>query len=282
MFNNENSQDNKGHIVFIHRKIRGFNKSFLLVFIIIILSFVFGVLGSLMFCNLYGPMNFKNVKEDRSKYDYDIINVINKLNHSIVSVSSYIKDEFGDGFKLIQNNITGIVYSEDGYIVTNFDGINNADKVYIKFPTALDTIKEAKVIGYDEEYDICLLKINGEGYIKGNFKKNLSDVSYGLRVISIGNSLGKLSSYYIYPGVVNGINLFKDDVNREVKFIRSDFNINMLNTGGPVCDVDGEILGMSSLKLDEKFSSVNYGSTYISSQDIIKIVQNIIKSATLT
>ncbi len=278
MFNRENMRRDKVHIVFKQKRMINVNKMLWVILVNTIISFLFGIMGSVFVHNVFFSDMYDSIRYDRfgDEYDYNIVSVLNKINKSIVSVNAYIRDSED----LFQNNLTGIIYSEDGYILTNFSGIKNADRIYVKFPTALDFIKEAKVIGYDKECDICLLKINGNDYNKGDLKEDLSEVSYGLNVISIGNSFGKVNSYSIYPGVVSGINILKDDLDREVKFIKSNFCTNILNTGGPICNINGEIIGMSSCALNEKFKLSDCESTYISSGDVIKIVQDIIKSAT--
>lgn len=278
MFNRENFRKDKVHIVFKQKKIMNVNKILWAILVNTIISFLFGIMGSVFVHNIFFSDIYNKMRYDKfgNEYNHNIVDVVNKINKSIVSVSAYVRDNED----LIQNNLTGIIYSEDGYILTNFSGIKNADKIYVKFPTALDFIKEARVVGYDKEFDVCLLKINGNDYIKGELKEDLSEVSYGLNVISIGNSLGKVNSYSVYPGVVSGINIFKDDLDKEVRLIKSNFCTNVLNTGGPICNINGEIIGMSSCALNEKFKLSDYESTYISSGDVIKIIQDIIKSAT--
>ncbi|WP_044035602.1 S1C family serine protease [Candidatus Arthromitus sp. SFB-rat-Yit] len=278
MFNRENLCKDKVHIIFKQKRMLNINRMLIVILINAIISFFILITGSIFIYNTLLSKVHEDLRYNysMSEYNYNIVSVINKVNKSIVSVSAYVKNDKD----LVQNNLTGVIYSEDGYILTNFSAIKDAYKIYVKFPTALGLIKEAKVVGYNAEYDICLLKINGNDYIKGNIKEDLSEVSYGLNVISIGNSLGKVNSYSIYPGIVSGINLYKDNSDKEVKFIKSNFHINYLNTGGPICNTNGEIIGISSCLLNEKFKLSDYESTYISSGNVIEIIQDIIEGAT--
>lgn len=264
---------NKGRIVFRHKNVRFLNKELLFIGLNIVLSIIFGVVGSFIFIKSYEKNSFKNVSISNQKYDEDILNVINKIGESIVGVSAYIKDDLkGSIFK---NSMTGVLYSEDGYIVTNYSGLENASKIYIKFPSAVDVVKEGKIVSYNEKYDISLIKIQGDGYMKGNFKNNMCDVTHGLKVISIGNHLGDFNSYSVYSGLINGFGEVGD-----LKFIKSDVKINNSNTGGPVCDVNGEILGLISNKFNDLNNLNGETSILISSQDIIKLINEMIKGAT--
>lgn len=264
-----------GNIIFKEKSIRHWSNPQIKILFVILLSIFCGIIGGIIFSKF--DDSYKSKMFDYPyKYDINVINVINKLNYSIVGVKAYIKSSPFDDGKLIQNNLTGVIYSKDGYIVTSFEGVKNADKIYIRFPTTLDIVKEAKLIGYNEEYDLCLLKINGDGYVSGNFKEDTSGISHGLRVISLGNLYGNSNTYTVYSGIVSGVNARENMV-----LIKSDLNINPLNTGGPICDIDGQILGINSLKLNRELGDQGYGSIYISSQNVINILNEIIESATL-
>lgn len=276
--NNRNTDLHKGRIIFKERNIKYFKKEIFNIFINILISVVFGFIGSVIFIKIY--FDFYNIDDSKInlKYDYNITQVINRLNQSVVGVNAYIREVNNHGeYSLVQNNMTGVLYSEDGYIVTNFYGLNNADKIYVKIPSTLNLVKEAKVIGYNEKYDVCLLKIEGNEYVKGVFKENISDVSHGLKVISMGNSLGDFNSYHVNSGIISGFDVLDDGI----KIIKTDINVNFLNTGGPISDVNGEILGISSVKFNDSYNiHKETSSILISSQDIIKLIEEMIEGAT--
>lgn len=281
--NNESTNVNKGNIIFKHNNIKHYKKGIFMVLMNLLISIIFGFVGSLLFISIYNNANL-NKKDDSNfniKYDSNVTNVINKLNQSIVGVNSFIKTlNENNEVVLTQNNMTGIIYSEDGYIITNFNGLDGADKIYIKFPTTLDLVREAKIVSYDKEYDLCLLKIEGNGYTKGVFKKDISDVTHGLKVVSIGNMIGDSNSYSVYSGIVNGVELFNNNYKNDVKIIKSDFSVNSLNTGGPICDVNGEILGINSLKLNYNYGLNNGVFISVSSPNILEFIDSFLNGAT--
>lgn len=274
---NDRNINYKGRIIFKQRNIKYFKKEIFKILVNILISIIFGFIGSLIFINIYSNFHDKDESKNYLKYNYNITSVINKLNQSVVGVSAYIKNDDKYKENLVQNNMTGIFYSEDGYIVTNFFGLKNADKIYVKIPTTVNLVREAKVIGFNEKYDLCVLKIDGNEYVKGFFKNNFSDVTHGLNVISMGNSSGNFNSYSVYSGIITGFDMIDDNI----KIIKTDININFLNTGGPISDVNGEILGMGSIKFNENYNSYKeMSSILISSQDVIKLIEEMINSAT--
>lgn len=277
MKNSNRNNYYRGHIIFKQKNMKYFKKEIFKILVNILISTVFGVIGSLIFVKIY--FNFYSIDESKNplKYNYNITSVINKLNQSVVGVSAYIKNYDKNKEDLVQNNVTGIFYSEDGYIVTNFFGLKNADKIYVRVPTTVNLVREAKIIGFNEKYDLCLLKIDGNGYVKGIFKNDISDVTHGLNVISMGNSSGNFNSYSVYSGIITGF----DMIDNNIKIIKTDVNINFFNTGGPISDANGEILGMGSIKFNENYNSYKeMSSILISSQDVIKIIEEMINGAT--
>ena len=275
----ENNIVDKGRITFKHKNIKNFKKEFFKTFINIAISLFFGFVGSLIFNIICSDSNLYNtdLQKYNVSYDQDVTRVINKVRESIVGVNAYVKNVDENGkVNITQNNMTGVLYSQDGYIITNLYGLIEADKIYVKIPTTLDLVREAKIVNYNEKYDLCLLKIDGNTYVKGNFKENISDVTHGLKLISIENHLGDANSYSVYSGMVSGFDIFND----KTKIIKSSIIINNSNTGGPICNVNGEILGLNSVKFNDQYNLCKELSILISSQDIIKIIKEMIEGAT--
>ncbi len=268
--------NNNGYIRFRQKNIKIFKRQVFTILFNILISIIFGFVGSSVFVRIYSKGNsyLKDASRVNLGYDYGVTSVMNKLSQSVVEVSAYIKDKDND---LVQKSMIGVLYSEDGYIVTNFFELDNAEKVYARIPTTLNVVKEARIIGYSQDYDICLLKIDGSGYVKGNFKENISGITHGLKLISIGNVAGNLNSCSIYHGIVSGFGIVGDNI----KVIKSDIKINSSNTGGPISDINGDIIGINSVNVNDKFNIFDDGlSILISSQDILKLVDEIIMSAT--
>lgn len=146
---------------------------------------------------------------------------------------------------------SGVIINKDGYIVTNYHVIKAADRIKI----VLDNQKEvlAKIIGYDEQTDLAVLKIIEDDNVKN------SDLTYATfgdsdqiqlaeTVIAIGNPGGLEFAGTVTRGIVSGTNV-KADASGTVGFIQTDAAINPGNSGGPLIDSYGNVIGITSEKI---------------------------------
>jgi serine protease Do len=144
---------------------------------------------------------------------------------------------------------SGFIISEDGYIVTNDHVAGNATKISVTLTTG-ETI-EAKLIGSDAVSDVALLKINKSGlpYVKfGNSDNSI----IGEWVIALGNPFGLFEindKPTVTVGVISALNMkVTADQNRSYKdMIQTDASINAGNSGGPLINADGEVIGMNTI-----------------------------------
>lgn len=153
-------------------------------------------------------------------------------------------DFFGDGGD--QNRIarslgSGFVIDKSGYIVTNNHVIEGADEIEVAFPNG--STFEAKLIGRDPSTDIALLKIEaGEDIPFVNFA-GADSAQVGEWVIAIGNPLGYSSSVAV--GIVSARHRQMSMTNYD-DFIQTDVAINKGNSGGPLFNMDGDVVGVNT------------------------------------
>lgn len=144
---------------------------------------------------------------------------------------------------------SGYIISPDGYILTNDHVAGNATKISVTMTNG-ETI-EAKLIGSDKNSDVALLKIdkNNLEYVKLG---NSDDVIIGEWVIALGNPFG-LFEINDKPTVTVGVVSAKDmkvnaEGNRVYKdMIQTDASINAGNSGGPLVNAEGEVIGMNTI-----------------------------------
>ncbi|HON57534.1 MAG TPA: Do family serine endopeptidase, partial [bacterium] len=138
---------------------------------------------------------------------------------------------------------SGIIVSQNGYVITNNHVVENADKIKVKL---LDDAKEydAKLIGADKKSDIAILKIEGSNKNFPFAKLGDSDkLEVGEWVIAIGNPFG--FSHTVTAGIVSalgrnlGISMYED-------FIQTDCSINPGNSGGPMINLNGSVIGINT------------------------------------
>lgn len=139
---------------------------------------------------------------------------------------------------------TGFIISSDGYIVTNYHVIADNPNETRVLTYNRDTYG-ATVVGTDERRDLALLKISG------NFKPlviaDSDDLQVGKKVIAIGNPLGL--SFTVTEGIISG--LHRKGPSGESEYIQTDVSLNPGNSGGPLIDTEGRVIGINNFKLGE-------------------------------
>lgn len=150
---------------------------------------------------------------------------------------------------------TGFIISPDGYVVTNAHVLSGAS--YAEALTSDKEIKDMKLIGYDTNVDIALLKINGSyDYLE---LRNSDDVRVGEKVIAIGNPLGL--SFSVSEGIVSAIN--REGTNGLTAYIQTDAALNPGNSGGPLIGTDGKAIGINNYKARAESIGFALESNYI-------------------
>lgn len=136
---------------------------------------------------------------------------------------------------------SGFIYSEDGYILTNHHVVADADEIIIRMADRREF--EAELVGSDEASDIAVLKIKSEDSLPFLHLGESESVKAGEWVAAIG------SPFNFEQSVTAGIVSAKGRTNRAqqyVPFIQTDVAINRGNSGGPLLNMDGEVIGINS------------------------------------
>jgi serine protease Do len=148
---------------------------------------------------------------------------------------------------------SGFVISEDGYIVTNNHVIVGADEIMIEFRSGLEL--PATVIGTDENTDLALLKVDPEEPLPFVSFGDSDVMRVGDWVMAVGNPLGQ--GFSVSAGIVSAreraLSGAYDD------FIQTDAAINRGNSGGPLFNMDGEVVGVNTAILSPNGGSIGIG-----------------------
>ncbi len=175
---------------------------------------------------------------------------------------------------------SGAIISPDGYIITNDHVAGNAVEAIVTMTDG--TQHTAKVIGTDKTSDICLLKIEGKNlpYIKFG---NSDEIIIGEWVIALGNPFGLFDindKPSVTVGVVssNGMNLGSFDNRFYVNMLQTDAAINNGNSGGPLVNAVGELIGMNTLIYTAQGSTGNIGVSFAIPVNKINRVVNELKT----
>ncbi|WP_438980966.1 Do family serine endopeptidase [Lentibacter sp.] len=148
---------------------------------------------------------------------------------------------------------SGFVISEDGYIVTNNHVIEGADEVIIEFFEGGEL--EAKVIGTDPKTDIALLKVESDTPLAFVPFGNSDTARVGDWVLAVGNPLGQ--GFSVSAGIVSQRNRALQGAYDD--YIQTDAAINRGNSGGPLFNMDGEVVGVNTAILSPNGGSIGIG-----------------------
>ncbi|CAM0998582.1 Periplasmic serine protease, Do/DeqQ family protein [Rhodanobacter sp. Root179] len=138
---------------------------------------------------------------------------------------------------------SGFIISRDGYILTNNHVVDHADKVTVRLQDRRTLT--AKVIGTDPTYDIALLKVDAGGDLPAVDLGDSRSLKPGQWVLAIGSPFG--FDYTVTQGIVSAVgrNLGQRD-QPYTSFIQTDVPINRGNSGGPLFDLQGRVVGVNS------------------------------------
>ena len=168
---------------------------------------------------------------------------------------------------------TGIIVSSDGYIVTNSHVIGDSKTAY-KYQIINNDGKKytANVVGYDTRTDLAVLKIKGKDLKPVHFVKK-SHLQVGEDIIAVGNPGGLDFQNSLTKGIVSAKDRTLDD--STVSYIQTDAAVNPGNSGGPLCNLYGEVIGITTAKIN---SATYEGMGFAIPTDTVEtIVNNIIK-----
>jgi S1-C subfamily serine protease len=169
-----------------------------------------------------------------------IVNAVEKVKNAVVKVDKYVQ---GRGKEKMEGTGSGFVFSSDGLILTNAHVIENAGRLNV---TLLDGNEfPAEITGTDKDTDIAIIKIFGSGYSPARMGSS-GDLKIGQLVIAIGNPMGYQHSVSI--GVLSGVGrtMRTPDGHLIDNILQSDAAMNPGNSGGPMINTDGEVIGINS------------------------------------
>ena len=225
------------------------------------------------------PQQFSTVvtrlEKDVTVNENGIADAVEKAYDAVVVVSTY------KNTTLVSSG-TGFVYKTDGnkgYILTNHHVIKSGNKVTVTFTDG--RVEETEIIGSDEYSDIAVLaldssKIKTVSHIGASDKARVGDT-----VFAVGAPLDSVYSWTVTRGILSGkdrmVAISLSDYNTDdyvLKVVQTDAAINAGNSGGPLCNSNGEVIGITSLKLVN--SGVEGMGFAIPIEDAVSTAENLI------
>jgi len=182
-----------------------------------------------------------------SSTDLSVAQISKKVGPAVVGVS--VKTGSSNPFsgRTSEGMGSGIIINEDGYILTNYHVIADAQQVSIILSNGKEV--PAKVVNYEAESDVAVVKITEKTQMPAVAELGDSDkLEAGELAVAIGNPLGREFLGSITVGVISAVNRSLDGENT-LKYIQTDAAINEGNSGGALVNSKGQVIGINSAKI---------------------------------
>lgn len=173
-----------------------------------------------------------------------ISKIVDKVSPSVVGIIGKLKESSSSYNPQTDNLIfgTGVIYRTDGYIITNAHVVKDMDSIVVVLSNS--KAYKARLKAIDDKLDLAVIKIDKGGLTPATFG-DIKQVAVGEEVVAIGTPLSFSLRNSATKGIVSGMNRSADG---EYKFIQSDAAINGGNSGGPLVNMKGEVIGINSVK----------------------------------
>lgn len=181
--------------------------------------------------------------------------VAEKVGPSVVSILTETQVQSYYGTRTGEGAGTGIIISENGYVVTNNHVIEGATNVSVVDATG-ELYENVTVVGRDPLNDVAFLKIKSDTKFKAASLGNSATLRTGQQVVAIGNALGQYSNT-VTSGIVSGTGrpITADAGNGQTEsltdLIQTDASINPGNSGGPLVNMAGQVIGINTAIVED-------------------------------
>ena len=160
---------------------------------------------------------------------------------------------------------SGVIISKEGYMLTAYHVVEGVNSINVKFSSGL-TLK-AEVVEFDKFNDLALLDIQGDGFPALPLLPNKAEVALGEEVITIGTPAELELGQSLSKGIVSGKRKIENRV-----YIQSDISVSPGNSGGPLINMSGEVIGIVQKKIiGEGIEGIGFSIPMDTIREILKI-----------
>lgn len=256
-------------------------KNRIIIIVIMIVCFLLGSLGTYYLISKKGLFNQTIINKSEKEVTVNengIADAVEKLYDAVVVVQNYQKNT-------LASSGTGFVYKTDGdkaYILTNAHVVSGATSVKLIFTN--NKTYDAEIVGSDTYSDIAVLSVNKDNIIKVAEMGSYEDARLGDTLFAIGAPLDSEYSWTVTRGILSGKDRLVEisqnssaSVDKWVmKVMQTDAAINSGNSGGPIANSNGEVIGITNMKLIS--SGVEGMGFAIPIEDAIKYAEKLIEN----
>lgn len=210
----------------------------------------------------------KTIK-DVTVTDTGIADAVEKVYDSVVTVKNYARNQ-------LYSTGSGFVFKIDdkyGYILTNYHVINGGNEVSVVFTNNKE--EKVTVVGYDEYSDIAVLAVDKSLVLSTAQIGSSNDMRIGDTTFAVGTPVdSSVYSWSVTRGILSGKNRMVQVDNYVMSVLQTDTAINSGNSGGPLCNSNGEVIGITNMKLAS--SQIEGMGFAIPIEDAVKNAETII------
>ena len=207
--------------------------------------------------------------------DASVADLVDSVKDSVVTIT--VKTDKGTGFG------SGFVYTDNGYIITNYHVIDEAQSIYVICADGREL--PAEFVDGDELSDVAVIKVNNLGLPKLAVG-NSDNLRVGEYVIAIGTPVDTEYAGSVTLGIISGlkrtVRVYESSglLEKSMEMIQTDTSLNPGNSGGPLFNMAGEVIGINTMRqVSSSTSSINYESLGFAIQinDAVEIADDIIE-----
>ena len=187
------------------------------------------------------------------------VDIYKKVAPAVVMVSTKTIQSVNGWFQQETEGMgSGFIINEEGYILTNYHVIDGAKEVTVTLSDGREVT--ASVVNYDSDKDIAMIKINEEVKVPGVVELGDSDaLQPGEEVVAIGNPLSKELSSTLTKGIISALNRnVETQSGVSTNLIQTDTAINAGNSGGPLINTKGQVIGINTLKASDGAEGIGF------------------------
>ena len=273
----ENEKNSSFETTFVSEKRkRGVPKVIIIIIGIILVSVISSLTTYFLVRGNNSQISVGNTTYNVENVENPVVAVAQIAGPSVVGVKvDFYEQGFFGELQETSEEGSGIIYSEDGYIITNYHVVEDAiSSTSAQVTVTLSNQEEytAKIIGTDSVTDLALLKIEATGLTPATFGKS-SDLQVGELAVAIGNPLGQEFAGSVTVGYISALNRSITTDGRTYQLIQTDAAINPGNSGGALVNAKGEVIGINTVKVTD--TTVEGLGFAIPSDDALKIIEEL-------
>ena len=201
--------------------------------------------------------------------DTGIADAVEKVYDSVVTVKNYVRNQ-------LYSTGSGFVFKVDnkyGYILTNYHVISGGNEVSVVFTNNKD--EKVTIVGYDEYSDIAVLAVDKSLVLATAQLGSSNNMRIGDTTFAVGTPVdSSVYSWSVTRGILSGKDRMVQVDNYVMSVLQTDTAINSGNSGGPLCNSNGEVIGITNMKLAS--SQIEGMGFAIPIEDAVKNAETII------